>query len=159
MERFEELREKAVQKIKVADHMLTITFPMIKDPRMLPAILEDIFLGMSYAMQSILSFEATYKRIPIYENSYRGRMLAFTSYCMDRLKIDAEAVATIREIRHLLLLHQKSPTEFVRNNTFIICGTDFSTAQITEGSIKNYLKKAKDFVHAASFIVKKEKIA
>ena len=157
MEKFEELRARAVQKIKVADHMLTVTFPMIKDPRMLPVILQDIFLGMSYAMQSVLSYECLYKRIPAYPETFPGRIEMFRSQCIERFKISRETLDVMREIRHILLKHQKSPTEFVRNDSFVICSDDFTATNITEAGVKNYLSKAKEFVRTASFIVSMEK--
>jgi hypothetical protein len=43
MEEFQVLRDKAVEKIKIADHMLFMTYPLVKDPKLLMSILENTF--------------------------------------------------------------------------------------------------------------------
>ncbi|MCP3682530.1 MAG: hypothetical protein GY861_07545, partial [bacterium] len=47
MEKFQEAREKARKNINVADHMFCMTYPLVKDNRLLLAILENIFLGFT----------------------------------------------------------------------------------------------------------------
>ena len=44
MEKFQELREISKKKIFLADHILTQTYPLLKDPKLLLATTENIFL-------------------------------------------------------------------------------------------------------------------
>ncbi|MFC1768924.1 hypothetical protein ACFLZX_04130 [Nanoarchaeota archaeon] len=156
MEKYEEYRTKAVEKIKVADHMLTVTFPMVKDPRMLPVILQNVFLGVSYGIQSVLAFERLYKRVPMYADDFKSRLEMFRSRCVDRMKFNKEIVNKAREIRQILLKHQKSKTEFAKEDCFVICSDDYNTIKITEKMIGQYLYLAKGFVHDAAFKVRRK---
>ena len=54
MEKYEELRDMARKKIQIADHMLTMTYPMIKDPKLLLAVMENIFLALTNSIAASL---------------------------------------------------------------------------------------------------------
>ena len=64
MEKYEEIRDKAIKNIKIADHMLTQTYPLVKDPRLLLTVLENVFLSLTNAIGALLYFERLYKRVP-----------------------------------------------------------------------------------------------
>ena len=43
MESYEIARDKAKRHVKIADHMLTQTYPLIQDPKLLIAVMDNIF--------------------------------------------------------------------------------------------------------------------
>ena len=64
MEQFQESRDNAKKKIQIADHMLGVTYPLVKDTKLLVVIMENIFLAYTNAMAAILYHERLFKRIP-----------------------------------------------------------------------------------------------
>jgi len=70
MEKFQELRELSKKRIRVADHMLTMTYPLVQDSKLLLAVVENIFLALTYIMGSVLHYERTFKRIPLFQDDF-----------------------------------------------------------------------------------------
>ena len=156
MEKYEELRDKAAQKIKAADHMLNTTLPLVKDYRMLPSILEHIFLGMTYALQAVLAYDLLYKRIPSFDEHFQNRVQLFKSRCLDPHHFKLDQVISLQELHYLLLQRKKSHTEFIRHDRFVMCAEDYQMTTLSEEDVKNYLKIAKKFVFLAGLAVSRK---
>jgi len=63
MERFLESLDKAKRLIQTADHLSYVTFPLIKEKRLLLKILEDISDSVVYTINAILQYEYIHKRV------------------------------------------------------------------------------------------------
>ena len=90
MERFQELRDAANKKLKLADHILTMTYPMVKDPRLLLSSLENLFLAYTYGMSSLLYYERLFKRIPLFPDNFAGKFEMFRDKCSKKYNLDVE---------------------------------------------------------------------
>src|SRR3989338_261446 len=77
MEKFQESRERARRNIQLADHMLTQTYPLVKDPKLLLAVIENIFLALTNAMASVLYYERLFKRIPPFHDNFESKFYLF----------------------------------------------------------------------------------
>ena len=62
MERFQELREDARKRLQVADHLLTITYPLVKDAKLLLTISENLYYCVENAMNALLEHEKLFKK-------------------------------------------------------------------------------------------------
>ena len=130
MERYEELRDIARKKIKVADYMLTMTYPMIKDPKLLLAVMENVFLALTNSVGSLLHYERVFKRVPPFQDTFVSKFSTFKK-CSKRYNIDETQIMMINEIKEIILQHKKSSVEFTRNDSFIICSDDYHMKTIT----------------------------
>jgi len=70
MEQFQEAIQKANQKLKIADHMIFMTYPLVKDSKLLLSIIQNIFLALTNAMSSILYYERLFKKIPSFNDNF-----------------------------------------------------------------------------------------
>lgn len=155
MEKYEISREKAKRNIQIADHMLSVTYPLIKDTKLLLAIIENIFLAMTNAMASVLYFERMYKRIPPFQDTFESKLNIFREKLVHRYNIDKGLVADIQEIKNIILEHKKSRVEFKRKDRFVICSDNYKLRTLGIKDIKNYLAKAKLFIEEMANILKK----
>jgi phage regulator Rha-like protein len=158
MEKYEELRDIAGKKIQIADHMLTMTYPMVKDPKLLLAVMENIFLALTNSVGSLLHYERIYKRVPPFQDTFVSKFNVFKQKCAKRLNIDNETILMIHEIKEIILQHKKSPVEFTRNNSFIICSEDYRMKTITLEKMKNYILKSRLFVQNINNIINKNQL-
>tara|TARA_Y100000310_G_C20373496_1_gene664640 strand:- start:233 stop:739 length:507 start_codon:yes stop_codon:yes gene_type:complete len=158
MEKYEELRDIAGKKIQIADHMLTMTYPMVKDPKLLLAVMENIFLALTNSIGSLLHYERIYKRVPPFQDTFVSKFNVFRQKCQKRLNIDNEAILMVQEIKEIILQHKKSPVEFTRNNSFIICSEDYRMKTITLEKMKNYILKSRLFVQNINNIINKNQL-
>lgn len=156
MEKFQELRDAANKKLQLADHMLTMTYPMVKDPKLLLSVIENLFLAFSYGMSSVLYYERLFKRIPPFPDDFRSKFEVFKDKCSDRYNLDREYLKIMQEIKEIIIAHKKSPMEFQRNDNFVICNGDYRMRSISPNMIKAYVEKAKLFIKSVSTIVSKD---
>ncbi len=155
MERYDELRDIASKKIKIADHMLTMTYPMVKDPKLLLAVMENVFLALTNSVGALLHYERTFKRVPPFQETFVSKFNVFREKCAIRYNIDKEQVLMLEEIKDIILQHKKSPVEFTRSDSFIICSDDYKMKTITLDKMKNYILKSKLFIQNISNIINK----
>ncbi len=155
MEKFQELKESAKKKISIADHMLTQTYPLVKDVRLLLTVLENVFLALSYSMSSVLHYDRLFKKIPVFPDSFEGKFHIFKARCVPRYNLDKEYLSLIRDVKDIIVAHKKSPVEFVRNDRFIICSENYKMKTISVEELKKIISKSKMFIHETNIIVNK----
>ena len=156
MEKFQELRDAANKKLKLADHILTMTYPMVKDPRLLLSSIENLFLAFTYGMSSLLYYERLFKRVPPFPDNFASKFEMFRDECSKRYNIDSEHLKIIQDIKEIIVSHKKSPMEFSRNDSLIICNGNYRMKTISANMIHNYVQKAKLFIKNISTIVSKD---
>lgn len=156
MEQFQILRDKANERIKIAEHILGSTFPLVKDPRLLLGVVDNIFLALNNAMTSVLDYERLFKRIPDFKEDFNSKFEMFKERILRRYNISIEYIFLIQDIKELNLEHKKSPMEFSRKDSFVICSNGFRCKTITTDDMKRFISKSKQFIQEISNIVGKD---
>jgi len=155
MEKFQESREKARRNIMLADHMLTQTYPLIKDPKLLLAVIENIFLALTNSMATVLYYERLFKRIPPFHDNFESKFNLFKMKTAIRYNISQEYLYLMQEVKDIIIEHRKSPVEFTRENKFVICSSTYNMKTISVDQMKKYIQKTKSFLEIAESIVSK----
>lgn len=155
MEKFQELRGGALEHYKNADHMLSITYPLIGDTKILLNVTDNVFLALTKAMGAILHYDRLFKYIPPFNENYEGKFLMFKNKSMKRYNIDLEFTKLIQEIKEIIVLHKNSPVEFKRKDRYVICTDNYRMVAITVNMLKTYLKKTKEFISIMQLITQK----
>jgi len=153
MEKFQEARDKALKNLKIADHMVTVTYPLLKDNRLLLAATENLFLSVSNAMNAILYYDRLFKRVPPFADTFEVKFNLFKRKSSPRYHLKPTHAQLIQEVREILVYHRKSPVEFSRKNAFVICSSDYRLRIISQKDLKEYLSKAKVFIQLMLKIV------
>lgn len=115
MELFQQLGENAISKYKLADHMLTITYPVVNDPKLLIGILDNLFQACELAMSSLLEHERLFKRIPPYPENFEGKLHIFKQL-MPKFGINEDNIHFLRKMRDILIDRKQSSLEFIKDN-------------------------------------------
>jgi len=149
MEKFIEYLEESAKRISIADHLLYITFPLVKDKKLLLKILEEINLGITSCLNSILQYEYLFKRIKLYSDP-KQNLEVFKQKCAPRFLITQNEIKSIIELFEIIKLHKKSPFEFVKDEKIVILSDDMKQKIIN-------LEKAKEFLASAKSILEKTK--
>lgn len=156
MEEFQRARDKAQEKFKFADHMLTQTYPLVKDPKLLVAVMENLFLALTSAMASLLYYERTFKRVPAFVDNFENKFDLFKQKCVPKYNLDKEYTKLISDIKESVLAHRKSPIEFARNDNLVICSDNYKLRTVSVEQIKKYIGLTKTFLKETSAIVRKD---
>ncbi len=149
MEKFLENILEAEKNLRTLDHMIYITFPLIKDKRLLLKVIQDIKNVIANCITSILQYEYLYKRISLYKDS-RENFKTFTEKCAQRYNIGKEEIKLILELFDFVENHKKSPFEFIKGEKIVILSENSRPTTIN-------LDKAKQFLITAKDVLKKTK--
>ncbi|MBD3209463.1 hypothetical protein GF367_03515 [Candidatus Woesearchaeota archaeon] len=147
MEKYVTYRDRARQNIRVADHMLTMTYPMVKDPKLLVAVLENLFMALTNAMAAVLHHERRGKRIGPFHDTFESKFSHFKAYIVPGYNIDRKWVRFIAEIKELVAEHKESPTEFPRKEKYVMADERYKIRVLDEEKLKAALRKTKELVH------------
>lgn len=134
----------ALQKLKVADHMLTMTYPLVEDPKILLAVLENIQASMDHAIHDKLLKARQDKKIPRYSETEQGRYAAFREHLAQNYS--KKTIRHIKEVYETLQEHKKSPVEFRRKEKFVICDDNYDTKTLSEATLREYIETAKELL-------------
>jgi len=156
MEKFQELRGEARQKLKNADYLVTMTYPQIKDNKLLLAAAENLSQALNTSVLSVLYYERLFKRIPAFHEDPESALDSFVKTVMPRYPIDKNYIKLIAELNSLVKLHKESPVEFSRNDKFVIASESYRLMEISPGIMRDYLEKSKRFIQDIEIIVSKD---
>lgn len=155
-EKFIESLDKASSMLKTADHMLYMTYPLIKEKRLLLKILSETYIAVLDIINSILQYEYLYKRVQLYKSA-KENFDVFKNRCAPRYGISPEQMEKIKEIFILTEKHKNSSFEFVRNDKIVIMTNALKTDIITVEKMKSYILTAKDLLRKAETIIRSRK--
>lgn len=155
-EKFIENLDKAASLLQTADHMLYMTYPLIKEKRLLLKILNEIYIVNLNIVNAILQYEYFYKRVNLYKDA-KENFSVFKNKCAPRYGIDEEQIRKILEIFNLAEKHKKSPFEFVRNNKVVIMTNALKTDTVTIEKMKDFIITAKDLLRKAETVIRSRK--
>jgi len=147
VEKFLEYLKTAEEKIQTVDHMIYITFPLIKDKRLLLKILSEMNFIVLNTINSILQYEYLYKRIDLTQDA-KTNLRIFINQCAPRYQITEQEIKLILELIDLADKHKKSPFEFIKEEKVVILSENLKPATIT-------LDKTKEFLLVNKIILKK----
>ncbi|HIH38249.1 hypothetical protein J4460_06985 [Candidatus Woesearchaeota archaeon] len=140
-----EYLQKANEYLSTAHYLLTVTYPIIDNPRFFLSVLDHLFLGLTNLMAAFLSSETMEADVHSFEDTFESKFALFKEIAPKYLERSEEHIQLLQEIKDLIVAHRKSPVEFTRDNSFIICMEDYSTRKITEEEIKKYISRARLF--------------
>jgi hypothetical protein len=145
----QEYLEKSSARLSTANHILTITYPTLHSPKLFLSAIEHLFLAMDYAMNAVL----VNSKITAFNSSFPSRYSTFRLKLASKLGFHKAGVEQLNYLRTILLEHQKSPIEFERNQSLVICSDEYKMTILSEESVSEFLRIASDFTTAAKISI------
>ncbi len=145
MEKFQENLKDAIRSLQIADHMAYVTFPLVREQRLLLKIFDEIYKSIINCINAILNYEYLYKRINLYKSN-KDNLQTFTEKCAKNYSLNNEQIKKIKEILEINQKHKQSAMEFVKKDRIIILSNTLKTQIIDIQVIKQYLLLAKELL-------------
>jgi len=142
--------QKAIANIRIADHMVYVTYPVIKDKRLLLKALEQVSESVMQIVNAILQYDYLSDRVHLSKDS-KINFESFINKCSKRYNITPEEIEYITELFSLGESHKKSPLEFIRRERIVIMSDNLKTVNLDSDRLKRYLNLAKSLVNKARF--------
>jgi hypothetical protein len=153
MEKYEENLAKAINELKIADHMIYITYPIVKDKRLLLKALSSIYESITSTINAILQYDYIWKRIKLYANP-KDNFNVFIEKCAKRYNLTENDIKQLIEFLELAEAHKKSPMEFLRRDKIIIMSDNLKTTSIDSEKLKLYLNFGKKILENTRKVIK-----
>lgn len=139
MESKQDLTTRAYQSLKLAEHMLIRTYPMVDDPKLILAISEDIHIALFSMVEALYGKDAD---LGVFKEK------AVSS------GFNSDEIELVKRLDNIIQEHKDSPVEFTRKDKFVICDDSYNTDSITLDDMKKYLFEARLFVEKAEAILR-----
>jgi hypothetical protein len=147
-------RNNAEQQYDAAFHLLNVTFPLVKDPKLLMGVIHNISASMEHAMDAILAYEQQLRLVPNFKDDFQSKFNLFRYKSVRRHDIPANHITQMMELNDLIQLHKQCPVEFQRGNKYVLATKDYKLQVVSINDIKKYLAKSRAFFDRMEQITK-----
>lgn len=132
---------EAEKKARNADHLLSVTLPIIKDARLLVRVLELLHSAFVKGISIALKWEHIHGRVRLSHESEKN-LKVFFAMCGKRYGLDEEKEQTIRRVFALAKQHQESSMEFVRQGRIVMLAEE-KTEEVSIEDLKAAIRACK----------------
>jgi len=153
---FQTLRNQALEKLHVADHLVGTTYSLVKEPKLLVSVIDNIFQALDLTVTALLEYEKNSKSISSYDKTFEGKMDIFRRKIVTKYGIKADLIDFITDVKKTLDEHKKSTVEFRKKETYIISDNDYNLTTLKIEDVKKTLAKAKHHIEELFKIIKYE---
>ncbi len=158
MQKFQIARKEALIKIKAADHMLTQTYPALKDSKILMSVLSNLIAGVEQTVTAILHYDRAFHKIPPFHDNFASKLHLFRNTSAGMHDI-ANFVPFIAKMNDYLERHKSSQVEFSRKDSFVMADDSYNLRAVTAKDLKKFLDEAKSlYMKAAQITSENEEI-
>ena len=145
--------KEANTKLNTADHLAYVTYPMVKEAKLLLAIVDNLYSSLALAMEALLRYDYYYKRISFVPNDFAQKYEVFKKISM-RYNLDRLAISSMKDIRSLLELHKKSSMVFTREQKLVIASQGFSVMRtLNIELVKKYIEQSKPLISKINKVI------
>jgi hypothetical protein len=149
MERIFEKIEEAEKIIRGIDHIIYVTYPLIKENRLLITMVVEMKRAILLLINSILQVEYLHKRISLSQNPEKN-LNTFLEKCAPYYDLTKNDTNMIIELFNIVEKHKKSLMGFTRNSKFVILYGDMKICIVS-------LEKTKEFLYLSKKILENSK--
>ena len=143
MEEFDKNLKEAIRHLHIADHMLYVTFPLVKENRLLLKIFDEIYASIIRSINSVLKYERFCKRINSY--NYNNNFDTFIRIAKN-YGLSDEHLKKIKEVIIINKRHKQSSMEFIKKDKIVIMSNKLGIEVLDLSTIKQYLLVAKELL-------------
>jgi hypothetical protein len=151
---FHTLRIQALEKLKVADHLVSTTYSLVREPKLLVSVIENICQALELTMQALIEYEKNFISIPKYNPDFENIMELFRRKIVTKYGIHNDIVSFITDMKKTLDDHKKASVEFTKKETFVMSDNDYRLTTLNVDDVKKTLLKARKHVDELFKIMK-----
>lgn len=153
MEKFLEYLTEATRITKACDHMIYVSYPLIKDKKLLIKIIIELKKSLAYCINSILQYEYIYKKIKLYSDA-KANLETFINKSSIRFNITKQEIKNILELFEVVETHKNSPMVFTKDEKIVILTDNMRKEIITLEKTKQYLQLTKNILNKTTLKIK-----
>jgi len=134
------------QAFAKADHLVYMTYPTVKEVKLLYSAIEALNSALLNSLDALLSYELLYKRISPFPKDLNSKLIIFKDYCVRKHNFQPEVSILIQGLQKIIKARKDSPMEFARKGKLVICSDDYKMKVIDDKIVKKYLIVSRAFI-------------
>lgn len=138
-------RDKARNHLKVADHVLTMSYPLLKDSKLLLSVIDNLNLAASSALASVLHNEHARRRTPPCPSGTK-EMIALLRSKVPPVKLNPDWLVFMEELDDLASRHKSAATAFRRKGAYVMADDQYHLTALDDKMLKKHLATTKEVV-------------
>lgn len=154
MENIRKLLKDAQEKMLRADHLAFMTYPQVKEPKMLALVVDNANAVFLDCMEALLCYERMYKRINPVKGDFDSELRVFRTHCCKRYGYPESVLGMVSEVKHLADKKRSCPVEFQRKESYMLCSEDYKLDSLNAKKVQSYVQEAKRFLNKTLEVVR-----
>lgn len=146
------LLKKAKEQMNIGDHMLYMTYPILKENKLIISIAENIYNAMLYSMDALLMYERMYKRILSYPDKFSVK-LEILRKISPRYNLNKDIIPTMQDLKIFLDERKNSRVEFSKNDKYVLFNQKQELRSLGIEKLKQNLNISKNMVNSIEGIL------
>lgn len=146
---------EAEKKIQIANHLIYVTFPLIKNKRLLIKIIQDLKTAVLNCVNTILQYESLKKRIKLTQDPLENFKI-FSEQCTPQYTLTEQETQQILDLFKLAKKQEQSSMEIMKNEKVILLSKNLTPEFITIETAKKYLQLAIEILKKTKETLKKD---
>ncbi|MGV8140883.1 MAG: hypothetical protein ACP5NW_00415 [Candidatus Woesearchaeota archaeon] len=151
---FQTLKVQALEKLKVADHLVGTTYSLVREPKLLVSVVENICQALELTMQALIENEKRFVNIPKYSPDFNSIMELFRRKIATKYGIHSDVTNFIMDMKKTLDSHKKASVEFTKKETFVMSDNSYNLTTLNIDDVKKTLIQARKYVDELFKIIK-----
>ena len=156
MENYHELINKAQKEIDSSDHLLFVTYNIVKDSKFVFSVTNQLIDAVKYALEALLEFERKSKLIEPYPKQFNFMVETFKKKVAERREFEEKTLSFLNKLVTMEQTIDTSSLHFRRGDTYVLADEDFGTQSIELQTIKSYFSSAQEFVTKVGDIIEQD---
>ena len=156
MENYHELLNKAKKEIDSSDHLLFVTYNIVKDSKFVFSVTNQLIDAVKYALEALLEFERKSKLIEPYPKQFNFMVETFKKKVAERREFEEKTLTFLNKLVTMEQTIDTSSLHFRRGDTYVLADEDFGTQSIELQTIKSYFSSAQEFVTKVGDIIEQD---
>ncbi len=156
MENYHELINKAQKEIDSSDHLLFVTYNIVKDSKFVFSVTNQLIEAVKYALEALLEYERKSKLIEPYPKQFSFMVETFKKKVAERREFDEKTINFLKKLVSMESTIDTSSLHFRRGDTYVLADQEFGTQSIELQTIKAYFSLAQEFVSKVGDIIEQQ---
>jgi len=133
--------EECDKTIQAAEHILTVTYPLIKEKKLLINLVESAYHLLEKLINLVIDFEYKNKTVSFY-GDFHTNWETFRE--IHKKYIEKDVLANLEKIRKIYLAHKQSPIEFTKQDEFVIMLDSLDIETVNQDKLMSMLNALKN---------------
>ncbi|MBS3064331.1 MAG: hypothetical protein J4472_00790 [DPANN group archaeon] len=149
-----DLLKAAKKEMEVADHLLFVTYPMVKDSKFLLSIASKISTSARAALQALLEYEKANNTIVDYPPSFVAQMHIYKKELERKHNLDPTFHRLLQRLFEIYQSSRNSLVKFKRGDSYVLATKNYTLSVLDYETVKKYANVTKKFIKSVDEIIK-----